>query len=98
MEESVSDFSIRFKALADPDDVTAMMGCDIPISMRDRFPRGTRVAVFQIHGYGVSQNVAIPVHDRTGDEDAMINQGRARLHDMLSTLAAASEKWKQSPS
>jgi hypothetical protein len=88
-------YTIRFLALIDPDDSFSGRGIDIPLEMRDRMPRGTRIAIFELGGYGLRNYIGIPAQPQ--DEDAMIRAGRAALHKMLSGLSQESEKWKPTP-
>jgi hypothetical protein len=87
-------FTIRFIALTDLDAPFIPGYPDIPTDLRSR--RGIRLAVFDLGGYsGIKNYVAIPT--READEDFMIADARAALHEMLSSLAEVSQKWKQAP-
>jgi hypothetical protein len=55
--------------------------------------RNIHLVVFElITRLGVSNYVAIPV--AVQDDDSMIAEGRAGLHEMLSSLAEESQIWK----
>ena len=85
---------IRFIALTDPDAPFIPGNPDVPTELRSR--PGVRLAVFDVGGYnGIKNYVAIPTF--AADEDAMIADARAALHDLFSALAEASRKWKPEP-
>jgi hypothetical protein len=88
------NFSIRLVALTDLDASFIPGNPDIPNELRTR--QGMRLAVFELRGYlGIKSHVAIPTS--AADEDAMIADARSALHEMLSSLSADSQKWKQAP-
>src|SRR6266446_2691265 len=87
-------FSIRLVALNDLDAPFLPGTPDIPTELPSR--PGMRLAIFELDGYlGIKSYIAIPTS--APDEDAMISDARARLHDMLSSLATDSHTWKLEP-
>jgi hypothetical protein len=64
---------------------------DIPTHLRGRAE--FHLVVFELRGrQGVNNHIAIPVSVK--DDDAMIADGRAALHEMLASLAEESKIWK----
>ena len=86
---------IRLSGLFDLDSTGFTPGNpDVPIALRDR--RDIRLVVFELlSGLDIRSHIAIPVS--AGDDDTMIAQARAAVHELLSSLSEETRIWKPTP-
>jgi hypothetical protein len=90
-DQSMAQFKVKLKKIADPDYGAAFLGA--ALEKPDKRP-GARVVVFELTGFGIVNTVAIPVHVPSGEEDEIIRRARERLHAWLAWLAKETKPWR----